>query len=115
MLAFIGPVNISGNKVSTSTFIVSLPETAGMKLLRLTLGGRRSHAVVVFDNLQATAQASPPTASNQQRSNGVNGDAFSADDPADIGGVQAQFINRRTIAFHRRDGHSVWLAHQSFD
>src|SRR5258708_30084687 len=97
MLTSSGPVNISGNKVSTSIFMLPFPR------------GEGSTRRLFLNNLQHAAQALFRAAGREQGANGVNRHPLPANDPPDIIRVEAQFVNRQPVAFDWSDGHFVGL------
>src|SRR2546422_9972317 len=114
MLSSSGPANIAGNKVRTSIFMAvskTMPETTGHRYParpRLTFRP-------FFDDFEAAALSLFRAAHLQQGADGVNRRALFADDLADIGGMEAQLVNRRAFALHRGNGHRVRTVHQTLD
>src|SRR5215211_712460 len=105
MLTSRGPLNISGKRVSTSTFIP------------LSRSTRRCAGVLLFvlDDLDGATQTLFGAARQQQGADRIDRHALPPDDPSDIAFVQAQFVNRHSIPLHRSDNHVVGMLHQPFD
>src|SRR5580765_6760759 len=103
MLTSSGPANISGNKVSTSIFMLDRRSSES--------SARRP----VLDNLQGAAHAFAGAAGSQERANRIDGHPLPADHPSHVTRAEAQFINGQAVALHWSDRHLVRMFHESLD
>src|SRR2546423_7056394 len=81
-----GPANISGNKVSTSIFMLHFQ------------GGKRSARRPVLNNFQGASQTLARAAGREQGANRVDRHALPANHPPHILRIEAQLVNRQPIA-----------------
>src|SRR5439155_27305202 len=112
MLTSSGPANISGNNVSTSTFIEPHTRQSSPWFPLASIG--IAAPILLLDNLQRAAQSLLRAASGEQRSNRVDRHALLSNNAPDIFSVEAQFINGQPVALHRIDLHVIRMAHQPF-
>src|SRR5438105_5310432 len=103
MLTSSGPANISGNKVSTSIFMLH--------------SRRRGHSArrPVFDNFQHAAQTLFGAARREQRADRIDRHSLPPNHPPHVARSKAQFIYGHAVALHWSDRYLVAMFHQSFD